>query len=263
MRLKRNIRLYFMYISAIMKSTMEYKASFILMVIGRFLVAFNGFLGIYFLFSHFSAIGKYTYSDILMCCALIQLSFFLTECFNGFSAFSGIVRRGEFDRILLRPCSPILQVLGTRFELGRLGPMVTAAIMLAVGIRKSQIAWNGCRILAMVFMVFGGVLLFTGLFMVGAAICFFSLEESGCMNVLTFGASEHGKYPIDIYGKGIMRFCTWIIPYTLIQYYPLQYLLGKSDNWYYAFYPFGSVVFLAVCYGVWRFGMKHYQSCGS
>ena len=29
------------------------------------------------------------------------------------------------------------------------------------------------------------------------------------------------KYPIDIYGKGLMRFCTYVIPYTLVQYYPL------------------------------------------
>lgn len=234
------------------------------MVIGRFLVAFNSFLGIYFLFSGFSEIKGYSYGDILLCFSVMQMSFAFSECIsNGFAAFSGIVKRGDFDRILLRPCSPILQVLGARFDLGRIGPMISAVIMLLFGIRKSHIDWTLGRIVTLLLMLIGGTLLFTGLFMIGAAICFFSLEESGCMNVLTYGAKEHGKYPIDIYGKGIMRFCTYIIPYTLVQYFPLQYLLGRTENWQYAFYPFGTIIFLFICYIFWRFGMHHYQSTGS
>ena len=99
--------------------------------------------------------------------------------------------------------------------------------------------------------------------MFGATFCFFSIEETELTNVLTYGAKEHGKYPIDVYGKGIMRFCTYIIPYTLIQYYPLLYLLGKTDNWLYALYPFGVVFFLLLCYGFWRLGLRNYKSCGA
>lgn len=83
------------------------------------------------------------------------------------------------------------------------------------------------------------------------------------MNVLTYGAKEHGKYPIDIYGKGLMRFCTYVIPYTLVQYYPLQYLLGKTDNCFYAFCPLGVTVFVLLCYLFWRVGVRHYKSTGS
>lgn len=263
-KMKRNVRLYFLYVSAVLRGTMQYKASFILMVIGRFLVAFNGLLAVFFLFSGFSQIKGYTYGDVLLCFAVMQMSFSMSECIaSGFSAFSGIVRRGEFDRILLRPCSPVLQILGSKFDLGRIGMMITAVITLLLGIANSHIVWNTLRVLALLLMLAGGTLLFTGLFMVGAAVCFFSLEESGCMNILTYGAKEHGKYPIDIYGKGIMRLCTYAVPYTLVQYYPLQYLLGKSDNWYYSFYPLGTPVFLALCYAFWRFGMRHYKSSGS
>jgi ABC-2 type transport system permease protein len=260
----KTISLYFMYISAILRSSMQYKISFLLMIIGRFLIAFNSFLGIYFLFSGFTEIKGYTYGDILLCFSVIQMSFSLSECIaSGFCAFSGIVKRGEFDRILLRPCSPILQVLGTRFELGRIGPMITAVIMLVVGINNSHIQWTIGRVMTLLLMLLGGTLLFSGLFMIGATICFFSIEESGSINILTYGAKEHGKYPFDIYGKGMMRFCTFVVPYTLVQYYPLQFLLGKSDNWLYALYPLGTVIFIYICYGFWRFGMRHYQSSGS
>ncbi|MDE7284876.1 MAG: ABC-2 family transporter protein, partial [Lachnospiraceae bacterium] len=139
----------------------------------------------------------------------------------------------------------------------------TAIITLMLGIRHSQITWNIMTVWTIAAMIICGMLLFIGLFMLEASFCFFSIEDTSLVNVLTYGAKTHGKYPIDIYGKGIMRFCTYVIPYTLIQYYPLQFLLGKTDNRYLAFCPIGIIVFLLICNFVWRFGVKRYKSCGS
>lgn len=260
----KNLKLYAKYASACTQSVMQYKLSFLLMIIGRFILAFNELLAIKFLFSGFTELKGYTYGDVLLCFSVIQMSFTFAELFgNGFKAFSGMVRRGEFDRMMLRPCSLILQVIGTRFEIGRTGPLLTAAITLVLGIRHSQVTWNLMTVWTMAAMIVGGTLLFIGLFMLEASFCFFSIEDTSLINVLTYGAKSHGKYPIDIYGKGILRFCTYVIPYTLIQYYPLQFLLGKTRNWQLAFCPLGIVVFLFLCYLVWRFGVRHYKSCGS
>ena len=54
MRIKGGIKLYMMYVSNIVKSIMQYKLSFILMFIGRFLVSFSGFVSLAFLFSDFT-----------------------------------------------------------------------------------------------------------------------------------------------------------------------------------------------------------------
>ncbi|MDE5819167.1 MAG: ABC-2 family transporter protein [Lachnospiraceae bacterium] len=264
MKIKETIKLYVKYASVCTQSVMQYKLSFLLMIIGRFIMAFSELIAIQFLFSGFSQIKDYTYGDVLLCFSIIQMSFTFAELFgNGFKAFSGTVKKGEFDRMMLRPCSLLLQVMGTRFEIGRTGPLLTALITLALGIRHSQITWSILTVWTLAAMIIGGTFLFIGLFMLGASFCFFSIEDTSLINVLTYGAKTHGKYPIDIYGKGILRFCTYVIPYTLIQYYPLQFLLGKTRSWYLAFCPLGMIVFLLVCYFIWQFGVKHYQSCGS
>ncbi|MDE6421162.1 MAG: ABC-2 family transporter protein [Lachnospiraceae bacterium] len=264
MKIKETIKLYVKYASVCTQSVMQYKLSFLLMIIGRFIMAFSELIAIQFLFSGFSQIKDYTYGDVLLCFSIIQMSFTFAELFgNGFKAFSGTVKKGEFDRMMLRPCSLLLQVMGTRFEIGRTGPLLTALITLALGIRHSQITWSILTVWTLAAMIIGGTFLFIGLFMLEASFCFFSIEDTSLINVLTYGAKTHGKYPIDIYGKGILRFCTYVIPYTLIQYYPLQFLLGKTRSWYLAFCPLGIIVFLLVCYFIWQFGVKHYQSCGS
>ena len=262
-RIKRNFLLYVHYISAVLRGMMQYRFSLLLMVTGRFLVAFSGFLGIHFLFSGFTQIKGYSYSDVLLCFAVMQLSFAVAECVGGgLQNFSGMVKKGEFDRVLLRPCSPILQILGSRFELGRLGPIISALLMLMIGIKSSEICWNFSRAVTLLAMIAGGILLFIGIFLLGATICFFSVEDTSLINVLTYGAKEHGKYPLDIYGKGVLRLCTFVIPYTLVQYYPLQFLLGRTENVRYAICPAGVLVFLGVCYGAWRLGVRRYGSCG-
>lgn len=264
MNIRENVKLYARYASVCTQSIMQYKMSFFLMIAARFLLAFCELIALRFLFYGFTQIKEYTYGDVLLCFSVIQMSFTFAELFgNGFNAFPGVVRRGEFDRMMLRPRSLILQVMGSRFEVGRTGPLLTALITLALGIRQSRVTWNPMTVFTLLSMVAGGTLLFIGLFMIGAAFCFFSIEDTSVMHILTYGAKAHGKYPIDIYGKGVMRFCTYVIPYTLIQYYPLRYLLGKTGNLLLAFCPFGVAAFLFLCYLFWRFGVKNYKSCGS
>lgn len=263
-KIKENMKLYFKYASVCTQSVMQYKLSFLLMIIARFLIAFCELIAIKFLFSSFAQIKGYTYGDILLCFSVIQMSFTFAELFgNGFKVFSGMVRGGDFDRMMVRPRSLLLQVIGSRFEVGRTGPLLTAIITLVLGIKYSQITWNIMKIWTMIAMIIGGMLLFIGLFILEASFCFFSIEDTSLMNVLTYGAKSHGKYPIDVYGKGILQFCTYVIPYTLIQYYPLQFLLGKTHNWHLAFYPLGIIIFWFICYFIWQFGVKHYKSCGS
>ncbi len=123
--------------------------------------------------------------------------------------------------------------------------------MFAYGIAVSPVAWTTGRVMTVLFMLVGGTILFISFFWLRAAFTFFTLEGIEAFNILTYGAKEHGKYPIDIYGKKMLQICTYIIPYTLIQYYPLQYLLGRTDRWYYGLYPFGVAVscWCAVRYG--------------
>ena len=263
-KLMNGIRLYVHYISVNVRSAMQYKASLMFMVMGQLLISTTTFLGIHFMFMRFSSVKSYTYGEVLLCFAIVLMQFSLAEMFaRGFDTFAGIVRRGEFDRILVRPRSAVLQVLGAKFEVSRIGRLIQALMIFVYVLMTSAVRWTLGRILCLVSMLAGGVLLFSALFLIYAAICFFTLEGLEFMNVFTDGGREYGKYPIDVYGEGIMKFSTYVIPYALIQYYPLQYMLGRSDNLAYALYPLGVFGFLAAAYALWRVGVRHYTSSGS
>lgn len=256
--------LYLKYFNIQVKSVMEYKTSFILTAVSQFMLSFNVFLGILFMFQRFQEIEGFRFSEVLLCFSIVLIQFSLAECFaRGFDGFGSILSNGSFDRIMVRPRNIILQVLGTRIELTRLGRMLQAVIMFVYGILKSEVSWNASRILTVIFMIIGGTAVFFGLFLIYAALCFFTLEGLEFINVLTDGAREFGKYPISIYGKKVLLLCTFFVPYALIQYYPLLYILGKSKNSGYMLLPLAACFFLVPCFLLWRFGIRHYKSTGS
>lgn len=258
------MRLYLKYASIILRSQMQYKASFFLSAIGQFVASFVGLLGIYFLFSRFHSVSGFTFSEVLLCFAVMLASFSLAECFvRGFDTFSGIISNGEFDRIMVRPRNEILQVLSSRIEFTRIGRLLQALAVFAYAIPTSGVHWTFDRILTLIFMLAGGIAVFSGLFVLYASICFFTIQGLEFMNIFTDGGRQFGQYPFSIYGEGVLKFLTYCIPLALFQYYPFLYLIGKSYDRLYMFLPLLSMLFLVPCLLFWKVGVRHYTSTGS
>lgn len=259
-----SVKIYLRYFSIHLKSVMQYKMSFLLTAIGQFLVSFNVFLGVYFMFMRFHSVKGFSYSEILLCFSIVLIEFSLAECFGrGFDTFSSTISNGEFDRIMVRPQNEILQVLGSKIEFTRFARMIQAIIMFIYGINNSNVVWNYKKVLTILFMIIGGTLTFTGIFIIYAALCFFTTEGLEFMNVLTDGVREYGKYPFSVYGKKVILFCTIVVPYALVQYYPLLYILDRNAKEWYMFLPLLACLFLIPCYFIWKVGIKHYKSTGS
>jgi len=256
--------LYGKFFAMHIKSQMQYKTSFFFSTLGQFLVAFATFLSINFLFARFDSVGGFTYEEVLICFAVMMLAFSSSELIGrGFDRFPMMLGNGSFDRALVRPRNVVFQVLASQVEFSRLGRFVQAVLILIYAIPRSGIDWTWDKILTLTLMIVCGALLFFGLFIIYAAISFFTLEGLEFMNVLTDGGREHGRLPFGVYGDGVLKFLTFIVPLALVQYYPLLYLVGREERFIFALMPLLALWFLLPCYGLFRFGMRHYKSTGS
>ncbi len=258
------MKLYRKYFSIHLKGAMQYKVSFFLTMIAQFFVSFEVFLGVYFMFQRFHTVEGFTYNQVLLCYSVVLFQFYLAEFFfRGFDRFSAMLGNGEFDRILVRPRNTIFQVLVSRMDFVRIGRLLQGFVLLPYAMATAGVQWDFPKLLTLFFMIIGGTLFFAGVFVIGASLSFFTTQGLEVVNVFTDGIKEHGKYPLNIYGKGVLQFCTFVVPYSLVQYYPLLYLLGRETSLFYMILPLLSVWFLLPCYLVWRLGLKHYKSTGS
>lgn len=257
------MKLYWKFFSIHLKSEMAYPASFFLSCAGRLLLTINALAGIGLMMWRFGAIGDYTAGEVLLGFGVVMTAFNIAECFaRGFDVFSKIVREGTFDRLVVRPRALAFQVICQDMRMASLPNIVLGSLVILYGARASGIAWTVPKALVLLSMVACGSLLFFGVFLVYAALCFFTMEGLEFINIFTDGIRTFSQFPFDIYGKGVLFFTTAVMPMAMVQYWPLQYLMGKGRA-IYGMFPVLSLWFLIPCWLAWRLGIRHYASAGS
>jgi len=258
--------LYYKYIRMVIRSSLQYRLSFWMNALGQFFVSFFAFIGMYLLFERFGTIAGWTFGEVAICFSVVQTAFAVTECFaRGFDVFRNFIISGDFDRILLRPRGTVLQVLGSHFEITKIGRLLQSFVVLGLAVSWLQIDWSLLKIFTLVFMILSGIFIFTGIFILGATVCFFTVEGLEVVNIFTDGGREVAAYPLTIYSRWIMRFFTFIIPFGCFNYLPLLYLTGRAGVYelFYMLAPLFGILFLLPCVVVWRFGVRRYLSTGN
>jgi ABC-2 type transport system permease protein len=260
------MRLYTRYIKILLKEQMQHRISFWLLSFGQFFIPFSVFAAMYFLFERFGSIKGWTLYEVALCYSVIHIAFSISECCaRGFDVFSGLVVRGEFDRILLRPRGTVLQVLGSRFEFTRVGRLMQGVAVLMLAVSNLSIQWDITKVATLVLMMVSGIFVFTGIFILAATLCFWTIQGIEVANIFTDGGREMSQYPLSIYKKWVTRFFTFIIPFGCVSYLPLMFVLNKVEgsSLLFMLIPLYGVLFIIPCLLIWRFGVRHYHSTGS
>lgn len=258
------MKLYFKYFSIHLKSQMQYKTTFVLNIFGRILMSFATVAGVLFMFTRFNDVDGFTLSQTLLCTSVVTMAFSMAEVFaRGFDIFPRLLGNGEFDRALVRPRGIIFQILASHIEFLRLGIFIQALAVLCYAVPNSGVIWTWDKIITLLLMISCGAIIFFGLYIVYASFAFFTTEGLEFMNILTYGGREFGRYPFSIYGGGVLKFLTYVVPLALFQYYPLLYLLGREKSVFYMVTPLISLLFIVPCYAFFRMGLRRYKSTGS
>jgi ABC-2 type transport system permease protein len=174
-----------------------------------------------------------------------------------------LIIQGEFDRLLLRPKPILLQVLCSKADMVKISRILQAIVVLIIAILNLNIIWDVNKIITLILMLFSSIILFFAIFLLMASYCFITVQGLEVRNLFTDGGKHMAQYPIGIFKKGFIFIFTFIIPFAFINYYPLLYLLGKTDNKLYMFSPLLVLLFLIPAFLSFKLGMKKYASVGS
>lgn len=258
--------LYFRMIALSIRSQLQYRASFAMYVLGNALATLIEFLGIWALFGRFGALQNWTLAEAGIFFGIGNMAFALCEMFmREFDVFQRHVRTGSFDRMLLRPRSTVLQMLGAEVQPMRIGRLLLGATVFAIGLRGSGLIWDASHWCLFALAIIGGALLFSGLIVLQATSCFWTIESLEIWNSITYGGVTTIQYPLDIYQKPLRFLFTYIVPLVAMNYWPCAYLLGRGyvPAWVSWAAPFVGVSFFAISLLVWQVGVRHYRSTGS
>ena len=258
--------IYFKYIKMVINIILEYRMSFWLITIAQFITAFLSLIGLAFLFDRFGDVQGWSFAEVALCFGVVYTAFSITTCVSrGFDMFSQFIISGHFDTILLRPRGTVLQVMGAGFEITRLGGLAQGLLVLGFAVATVDVVWSADKIATLVFMIISGFFIFTGIYILGAVVSFFTVQGLEFINIFTNGGQELASYPLTIYPKSVVRAFTFVIPFGCMNYLPLMYITGRTENssLLYMLSPLMGILFIVPCLLLWRIGVRYYTSTGS
>ncbi len=265
-----DLRLYRRLVAMQLRAQLQYKVNVLIDIVTYLSVTSLEFMPVLIYFGPFPTLLGWKVGEVALLYAITSISFGLAELFGaGIDTFDETVRRGEFDRVLLRPVSALLLIFSSEFRLRRLGRITEGLLIFILALSLLPgLKWTPPKLVILPIGIVSGALVFIAILLLGATMCFWTVETTELTNILTYGGREMLSYPLTIYHQSLQRFFLFVVPLAFGTYVPTCYLLGHS-------LPFGlptevafggplvALAFALIAGVIWRFGVHHYQSTGS
>lgn len=265
----KNLKIYLELGLTAIKCKMEYKFSFLFFILAIFVYYFAQLAIIWVIVTKFKTIAGWNLGEMAFLYGLFIFSQGITSlCFNSLNKFEDLIINGDFDRFLIRPLSPICQILCTNFEVASIAHFIIGGTALVFGSIYAEVSWSFTKTLFLVPVIIGAVLIQGGIRISVSAITFWTTRNRALVHTIVYSSKEFIHYPLSIYNVWIKVFLTFIFPLAFINFYPANYFLDKSKES--LFHP--SLQFLTPIVGLtvffistsfWKFGINKYQSTGN
>ncbi|MDE6313464.1 MAG: ABC-2 family transporter protein [Lachnospiraceae bacterium] len=261
----RFFRLYKTFVIQHIKKLMEYRVDFLTGAMSFFINQVTNIVFIGIIFSQIPKLQGYLFYEIIFIYGFSLIPKGLDHLFtdNLWKVAWFVVRKGDFDRYLTRPISPLMHVIMETIQFDALGEFIMGVILVVTASVKLSLSYTPVSLcLMMIAMVFGA-LIFTAIKIIGAAIAFW-IKQSGSILQIFYCMSDFARYPATIYSSGVRNIITYVIPFAFTAYYPCSYILrGNGPLFCIGGVVAAAVVLLAVSLVVWSQGLSAYESAGS
>ncbi|MGI8684415.1 MAG: ABC transporter permease [Acidimicrobiales bacterium] len=267
--LRVQLGIYRHLLAARIRSDWQYRTSFLLLLATQTLVAGLDLAVIAVLFGKVDALAGWSALEVGLLYGLGGVAFAFGDLFVSQVEYAGRhIKAGTFDRFLLRPMSPLLQLSAGEFALRRSGRLVQPCVVLAIALAGAGIHWTPDRAVLVPVALASGTAVFGAIWVLTSSVAFWTVETQEFGNAFTYGGNHLTQYPIDVLGPWLRRLVTFVVPLAFVAYFPAAYLLDKPD-------PLGAppemglaspvvaLVMVLVARATWLTAVRHYRSTGS
>ncbi|MCM1992193.1 ABC transporter permease [Oceanirhabdus seepicola] len=258
------MKIFLTLFKASFKSQTQYKFDFFVSTIGNILALFGDFLIIVFILLRFKNIDGWQLHEIALMYAIIELGFGFCRLFGEeFNKFETYILKGTFDTLLIRPVSPLIQMMLRKVDFKRIGMITQAAAVGIWGLSKCTFI-NNSIYLYLPFLIIASTLINFQVSLILASTAFWTGKNKDIIILGHYSTRTAAQYPASIYHNVFSFILTFIIPFFSINYYPLLYYTGKSDNIFYLMTPLLAIIVMTpISYIIWTSGIKKYSSAGT
>jgi ABC-2 type transport system permease protein len=263
-RIRFHLRLLALYFAQYAKARLMYKADFATSLFASFAGTAASFSVVLLLFSRFPHLQGWSFPEIVFLYgfSMLPLGIFNILSLNLYDFADRYLAEGRFDRVLLRPVSPLFQILFESFRLEALQEIATGLFAVAWALRRLPDADPLALLLLPLWALFGGAI-YVGVFAILTATSFWIEDRIGLAPPV-FNLMAFGRYPITIYDLKVRVLISTVIPFAFASFYPTAMVLGRREFLpYFWGVPFVALLVCAAAVSFWHAGIRRYGSTGS
>jgi ABC-2 type transport system permease protein len=172
------------------------------------------------------------------------------------------IRMGTMDFVVTKPMDTQFWVSTRKFNFDQIGTTFAGIVMIIAGLRVAEVTPSLLQWLGFLILVATSTAIFYAfnLTLMTSAIWLVRVD-----NLWVLGESLVGvaRYPIDIYGAGLRRFLTFVVPLAFLATVPARQLVQGFDGIAVLEGVAWAAVVLTVSRAFWRYAMRSYSSASS
>ena len=256
-------------VKAALRGAAQYRLNFVINALMGIAYQGSGFAFIAVVLSRYPDIAGWTFPEIAVLYALrlVAHAVYLVPLYM-LNEMDDLVRNGTFDRFLVRPLNPLIQVLTRRFSVNTVGDVITAVGLLVFATAIADLRWTPLHVLYAGAAVLGGALIEGGLGLGISAMSFRFVQVWPARFLVDNVLLTFGSYPLSVFGAVAQWVFTWVVPVAFIAWVPAAVILDRTEGlgvsgtmaW---LAPAVGALFFGLGYLVWRRQLRSYASTGS
>lgn len=214
------------------------------------------------IFSRTQILGNYTIYQTVFFFLTFNLLDTITQLFyREVYRFRPMVVSGDFDLVLVKPFSPLFRSLAggaDPLDLLMLVPYILSIFF--IGSKLGGVTF--AHVFIYIFLLLNGFLIATGFHIFVLALAVLTTEIDHAIMIYR-DVTSMGRVPIDIYQEPLRSVITFVIPVGVMMTFPVKAFLGLLSPWIVVASFFVGILFVILCYELWKYALTQYASASS
>jgi ABC-2 type transport system permease protein len=250
------------------KAQLQYPLNMVISVGGMSLIGILDILLLLIPVNTFQSIGGWGFWELGFMFSLWKMSHGIHQfLFLPFWNHDNLVITGEYDRMLVRPVHPILQILVNDFSPAAIAEWLPSITMFILASPHTKISWNFLTIVFLITILLSGAIIEWAVSLFIASFSFWFSRTRNLRGIAHTFLFRVSHYPAHIYRRFFPFILTFIFPYAFMAYYPTHYFFNIKAEIYYWFFPYlpplVAVLSLSLALAFWSLGLRNYNSSGT
>jgi ABC-2 type transport system permease protein len=255
--------------SASIRSELQYRANALTSIIGGIIYQLTGFVAVWIIVARFNDLGGWTLPEITFLYGMRLTSHgIFYACFSQMFEADRVMINGEYDRFLIRPMPPLMQLFTRKLRINAFGDLVGGSALLIAASLNAAVDWSPLAVLFLLLAVVGGALVEGAVQIALGSLSFRYLQTMSVRSTVNEVFNVYGNYPFSIFPSALRYLLTFALPVAFVAFLPATVLLDRTDSLHVApalatVTPLVGVGLFLVALRIWKAQSRHYQSSGN